>query len=173
MTKEVPSGEETSSSGEATATATAAEGGSGAALAEGEGSSDGARFRFSLIELKRSGPTVVANATVTWVEGGDDNMQVAGTFGDGVDATLEGDAPEPHDTFDGIALIDPEGRKKYLVARDSRGLCVCTSDLNSTFVEDGTPVTLEATLSAPPGEVTEVNVFVPRVKTFTGVPIEG
>ena len=97
------------SSGEATATATAAEGGSGAALAEGEGSSDGARFRFSLTELKRSGPTVVANATVTWIEGGDDNLQIAGTFGDGVDASLEGDAPEPHDTFDGIALIDPGG----------------------------------------------------------------
>jgi hypothetical protein len=36
--------------------------------------------------------------------------------------------------------------------------------------EDG-PVFLEATLTAPPEGVTEVDVIVPNVKTFTDVPI--
>ena len=152
-----------------TATATPAE---GASIAEGQGSADGARFVFRITELKRSGPTVVMNATVEWAEGGDDSMQVASTFNDGQYQTIEGDAgQESGDVFDGVALIDPEGRKKYLVARESTGPCVCSVDLNSAFVTEDTPVNLEATLTAPPEDVTTVNVFVPRVKTFTDVPI--
>jgi hypothetical protein len=75
--------------------------------------------------------------------------------------------------FDGVALIDPNARKKYLVARDSTGRCVCSTDLGSAFVEEDAPVNLQATLAAPPDTVTTVDVVVPNVKTFTGVPIAG
>ena len=164
-----PEGEATA---EATETATAEAGGETASLAEGQGSADGARFTFRITELKRSGPTVVLNATVEWAEGGDDSMQVASTFGDGQFQTLEGsEGQESGDVFDGVALIDPEGRKKYLVARESTGRCVCSNDLSASFASEATPVNLQATLAAPPETVTKVNVFVPRVKTFTDVPI--
>jgi len=144
----------------------------GASIAEGQGSADGARFTFRITELKRSGPTVVLNATVEWAEGGDDSMQVSSAFGDGQFQSLEdSDADEGGDVFDGVALIDPEGRKKYLVARESTGRCVCSNDLSSAFATEDTPVNLEATLTAPPETVTQVNVFVPRVKTFVDVPI--
>jgi hypothetical protein len=144
----------------------------GASIAEGQGSHDGARFVFRITELKRSGPTVVLNATVEWAEGGDDSMQVSSTFGDGQFQTLEGsEGQESGDVFDGVALIDPEGRKKYLVARESTGRCVCSNDLSASFASEATPVNLQATLAAPPETVTKVNVFVPRVKTFTDVPI--
>jgi len=144
----------------------------GASIAEGQGSADGARFTFKITELKRSGPTVVLNATVEWAEGGDESMQIASTFNDGQYQDLEdSDANEEGSVFDGVALIDPEGRKKYLVARDSTGRCVCSVDLGSAFVAEDTPASLEATLTAPPEDVTTVNVFVPGVKTFTDVPI--
>ena len=156
---------------EATATETAAPA-EGASIAEGQGSADGARFVFRITELKRSGPTVVLNATVEWAGGGDGSIQLASTFNDGQYQKLEDeDGDESGDVFDGVALIDPEGRKKYLVARESTGRCVCSVDLNSAFVTEETPVSLEATLTAPPEDVTTVNVFVPRVKTFTDVPI--
>ena len=164
-----PEGEATPA---ATETAAAEGGGETASIAEGQGSHDGARFTFRITELKRSGPTVVLNATVEWAEGGDDSMQVSSTFGDGQFQTLEGsEGQESGDVFDGVALIDPEGRKKYLVARESTGRCVCSNDLSSSFASEDTPVNLEATLAAPPETVTQVNVFVPRVKTFTDVPI--
>jgi hypothetical protein len=161
--------------GEATATPTAtaaAEGGDTASIAEGQGSADGARFTFRITELKRSGPTVVLNATVEWAEGADDSMQVSSTFSDGQFQSLEdSEGDEEGDVFDGVALIDPEGRKKYLVARESTGRCVCSTDRSAAFVAADTPVSLVATLAAPPEDVTKVNVVVPRVKTFTDVPI--
>jgi hypothetical protein len=164
-----PEGEATA---EATETATADGGGETASIAEGQGSADGARFTFRITELKRSGPTVVLNATVEWAEGADDSMQVSSTFSDGQFQSLEGsEGNESGDVFDGVALIDPEGRKKYLVARESTGRCVCSNDLSAAFVAADTPVSLQATLAAPPETVTKVNVFVPRVKTFTDVPI--
>jgi hypothetical protein len=50
---------------------------------------------------------------------------------------------------------------------------VCSNSLSSAFAGADAPVNLEATLAAPPAEVTQVDVSVPRVKTFTGVPISG
>ena len=39
--------------------------------------------------------------------------------------------------FDGVALSDPVGKTKYLVARDSDGRCVCSNSLSSPFVKAG------------------------------------
>ena len=44
--------------------------------------------------------------------------------------------------FDGVAMIDPEGRKKYLVARDETNRCVCSNGLSSAFVRADAPVEL-------------------------------
>jgi hypothetical protein len=147
----------------------------GAPVAEGQGSADGGRFVFRILELKRSGPTVVLNASVSLAGGSErDSIQISDTFSDGVFQDLENeDANEGGDVFDGVALIDPNGRKKYLVARESTGRCVCSNNLSGQFVEEDAPVSLTATLAAPPDTVTTVDVVVPNVKTFTGVPIAG
>jgi hypothetical protein len=144
-----------------------------APVAEGAGSADGGRFIFRITELKRSGPTVVLNATVSLAGGSPkDSIQIADTFGDGIYQQLKSEnASELGSVFDGVALIDPEGRKKYLVARESTGHCVCSNGLSNAFVTADAPVSLEATLAAPPENVTTVNVQVPNVKTFTDVPI--
>jgi hypothetical protein len=144
-----------------------------APVAEGTGSADGGRFVFRILELRRSGPTVVMNAQVSLAGGSEaDSIQIASTFNDGDLQELEDTAAsEGGDVLDGIALIDPEGRKKYLVARDETGRCVCSNNLGAAFVQEDAPVSLEATLSAPPETVTKVNVVVPNVKTFIDVPI--
>ena len=46
--------------------------------------------------------------------------------------------------FDGVAMVDPEGRKKYLVARDETGRCVCTNGLSGQFASADAPVQLDA-----------------------------
>jgi hypothetical protein len=144
-------------------------------VAQGDGSADGGRFIFVITDLKRSGPTVVLNATVSLAgDSPSDTIQVASTFSDGLFQELEDEeGDEAGDVFDGVALIDPEGRKKYLVARESTGRCVCSNNLSSAFVQEDAPVNLQATLAAPPAEVTTVDVVVPNVKTFTGVPLGG
>jgi hypothetical protein len=154
-------------------TATATPTVEGAPVAEAAGSADGGRFIFRITELRRSGPTVVLNASVSLAGGSPkDSIQLNDTFSDGVFVNIKGgDAQEQGDVFDGVALIDPEARKKYLVARQADGRCVCSNELGGEFVEEDAPVSLQATLAAPPESVTKVNVVVPNVKTFIDVPI--
>jgi hypothetical protein len=142
-----------------------------AAVVETLGSIDGARVRFILTELRRSGPTVILNARLEPADPAADRLQVADTFDDGVFQDVEGGLTEPGDVFDGVALIDPEGRKKYLVARDETNRCVCTNGLGSAFVRAEAPVELTATLSAPPPAVTQVDLVVPRFETLRDVPL--
>jgi hypothetical protein len=139
---------------------------------DGEGVRNGWRFRFTIDELKRSGPTVIVNAKVQLLNGDDDDgWQISDTFNDGDYQKLDDGGSETGHVFDGIALIDPVGRKKYLVARDSDGNCVCSNNLSDTFVYGSTPVTLQATLTAPPPGVKKIDVVVPRVKTFHDVAL--
>jgi hypothetical protein len=130
-------------------------------VAQGAGSADGGHFIFVITELQRSGATVVLNATVTIAgDSPNDSIQIGSTFARG-----------RSDSFDGVALIDPEGARKYLVAREKGGRCICSSKLVDVFVEPNAPVSLQATLTAPPEHVTTVDVVVPNVKTFTDVPL--
>jgi hypothetical protein len=170
-----PAPTETAAGTEATATPTPTATVATGPVAQGEGSADGGRFVFIITDLKRSGPTVVLNATVSLAgDSPKDAVQVSSTFSDGLFQELEGsEGDEEGDVFDGVALIDPEGRKKYLVARDSTGRCVCSNDLSAAFVQDDAPVNIQATLAAPPESVTTVDVVVPNVKTFTGVSLAG
>jgi hypothetical protein len=170
-----PAPTETSTDAAATPTPTPTPTAATGPVAQGEGSADGGRFIFIITDLTRSGPTVVLNATVSLA--GDspaDSIQISSTFSDGLFQELEdSEGSEEGDVFDGVALIDPEGRKKYLVARESTGRCVCSNALSGAFVQEDAPVNIQATLSAPPEDVTAVDVVVPNVKTFTDVPIAG
>ena len=132
-------------------------------VAQGEGSADGGHFIFVITQLQRSGATVVLNATVALAgDSPNDSIQIGSTFARGRRAV-----------FDGVALIDPEGERKYLVAREDGGRCICSAKLVDVFVEQNAPVSLQATLTAPPEDVTTVDVVVPNVKTFTDVPLAG
>ena len=138
------------------------------AIVTGTGTADDDAFVIEITELKRSGPTVVLNARLSLAESEDEDasLQVASEFADSATG-----ADVASDAFDGVALIDPQNRKKYLVARDSDDNCVCSRDLSSTFVTLNATADLQATLTAPPPDVKTVDLSIPKVKTFTKVPI--
>lgn len=143
-------------------------------LVEGRGARSGRAFTFRIVELRRSGPTVVLNARLIADAGTDRGIRIADLLGDGLLQQLEaGGRNEPADVFDGVALIDAQNRRKYLVARDADGRCVCSNELSGVIAEPEAPVSLTATLGAPPSGVTRVDVVVPNVQTFTGVPLAG
>ena len=159
--------------GEATASPQADEAPAEAeAIVETLGSVDGGRVRFILTELQRSGATVILNARLEPADPTRDaSLQVASTFDDGDFQKLEDGNTEPGDVFDGVALIDPEGKKKYFVARDETNRCVCSNELSSAFIRPEAPVELTATLAAPPAGVTQVDLIVPRFETLRDVPL--
>ena len=154
--------------GTATPTATPAE---AQGIVEKLGSVDGGRARFILTELQRSGATVVLNARLEKVDPDAPKLQVASTFDDGEFQELESGATEPADVFDGVALIDPVGKRKYFVARDETNSCVCSNNLSAAFVSTDAPVDLTATLAAPPAGVTTVDLVVPNFGTLHDVAL--
>lgn len=137
------------------------------ALASGEGGLEGGRVRFTLVELRRSGDTVVLNATLDRADSGSGSLLVGDAFSDG--RSTKGDAP---DAFDGVTMVDPVGGRRYLVARDSKGACICSNRLRYARVSRAAPVSLQATLTAPPAGVQTIDLSVPGIKTFTSVAIE-
>lgn len=156
----------TATEGDAAATPAPSDG----PLVEGTGSDAGQPFSVAILELKRSGPTVVLNGQVSVPydeEVPNADFQITDTF---ADPSQQG-VGVARDAFDGVALIDPENRKKYLVARDEDGNCVCTRELSSAFARPDAPISVQATLTAPPPEVKFVDVYVPKVQTFTKVPV--
>ena len=164
-----PGGDATAE-GTAAPSATPGPDGQAAAIAQSAGTADGKPVRFVLTELRRSGPTVILNARLELADGAD-SAQVADTFDDGSYQDLEANETESGDVFDGVAMVDPEGRKKYLVARDETGRCVCTNALNGQFAREDSAVQLTATLTAPPAEVTQIDLLIPHFETLRGVAI--
>jgi hypothetical protein len=70
--------------------------------------------------------------------------------------------------IDGVHLIDPVGKKKYFVAKDSAGACVC-----STFgaVDGGTRANHWAKFPAPPDDVERLSVVIPSFAPLDDVPV--
>jgi hypothetical protein len=74
-----------------------------------------------------------------------------------------------HGSIGAVQLIDPVGKKKYFVARDSGGKCVC-----STQIPDIAPhsrVSLWAKFPAPPDDVQKVSIVIPHFQPLDDVPI--
>lgn len=147
---------------------------SGEALAARDGQIDGVAVRLEITELRRSGATTALTFELSVDEprAGEttDNAQVAGTFDDGL-SEVDGGKGQDSRTIDGVSLIDATNGKRYLVARDSEGVCVCDGDMSSTFVEPAGPVSLSATFGAPPPDVEAVDVVIPKFGTFKDVPL--
>jgi hypothetical protein len=150
--------------GTATATATATATPSEAVASKEETISE-TPVRLDLLSLRRAGELAELELRLTNLqepETGADRFQTGGLF----------DGPEIEDDYsvDGIYLIDPVNRKKYPVAKDSEGICVC-SELASDLLEPGDSIALTATYGAPPDDVTQVDVSVPSFGTFRDVPL--
>jgi hypothetical protein len=69
----------------------------------------------------------------------------------------------------GIHLIDPVGKKKYFVARDSEGKCVCSRDQKD--LPAGEKRNVWAKFPAPPADVKKISVVIPKFTPLDDVPI--
>jgi hypothetical protein len=75
----------------------------------------------------------------------------------------------------GVYLLEPEGKKKYLVLRDTKGRCICSTGIfrsgTSTGLTPGTAATMFAKFPAPPTSVTKMAVAVPHFPVLDGLPL--
>jgi hypothetical protein len=143
------------------------------AIATRKGAIGDNAVKLEVLELKRSDQT--STLTLRLTPEGSSNFQIGEAFDDGVDQKVKGAptsaGPVNSTSMDGIALIDTKNRKRYLVGHDTKGVCVCDSNLGAQFVGSGTTTVLSATYAAPPADVGEMDVVVPRFGTFKNVPV--
>lgn len=119
-------------------------------------------------QLQRSGNLVTMNFSVAGPDAMTGNAQIGQSFDDGLtNQNHEGTSF----TTDGAFLVDSANKKKFPVARDTDGFCVCTSGLEHAFVRAGQAVPLSATFAAPAPGVKALDVTIPSVGTFTDVPL--
>ena len=74
-------------------------------------------------------------------------------------------------TADGVTVLDKASGKRYLAATTPDGNCVCSTELVAVQLQPGGSAILESVYQAPPAEVSEVDVSIPHVGTFTNVPV--
>jgi hypothetical protein len=65
----------------------------------------------------------------------------------------------------GAVLVDPKGKKRYYVLRDTEGRCLCTMKLYSVEPKESVPVF--AQFPAPPASVTQVDFELPTMPPAT------
>lgn len=131
-----------------------------AALASADGERSGARVE--IIELKRSSGDTVSLKFVL-INDSD------GKFDFGSHYLGDGAVYSDYRSVGGVHLVDPAGKKKYLVVRDSESKCVCSTELAT--LEPKTRTNLWAKFPAPPVETQQVSIVVPHFSPMDDVPI--
>jgi len=141
-----------------TAPATALAAPPSSAIASSDGEQPGRRVEVT--ELKRvSGGTVSLKFTMI-----NDSDEIAFH-----DAYGEAGHSKDFGSIGGVALVDPVGKKKYLVVRDSDGACVCSRDIPN--IAKASRLNLWAKLPAPPEDVRKISVSIPHFAPMDDVPI--
>lgn len=131
---------------------------------------DGATLRVDITGLKRNDRLVTLNWNITVVKGG-------GSCGDCWELVTRLSADQSATTYDvsGVRLVDTVNSKRYLVAHSGGsgqevGRCVCSAT-KTTGLRPGGGVSLFATFTAPPPDVTKLNVDLLDLGVFDNVPI--
>jgi hypothetical protein len=131
-----------------------------AAIATADGETSGVRAEVS--ELKRtSGGTV--SLKFAMINDSDKPVSFGYTF---VDPAQE---IKDYGGIGGIHLIDPVGKKKYFVARDSEGKCVCSQKVAD--IAKGGRANLWAKFPAPPDDVQQISIVIPHFSPMDDVPL--
>ncbi|MGZ8522070.1 MAG: hypothetical protein ACXWX7_18190, partial [Candidatus Binatia bacterium] len=129
-----------------------------AALATSDGETPGARVEVQ--ELKRvSGGTVMLRFTM--INDADKTLNVGYDFGAGSTSDIG--------TVAGVHLIEPVGKKKYLVVRDSESKCDCSRGVKDIAAKSR--VNLWARFPAPPDNVEKIGVVIPHFSPMDDVPL--
>ncbi|MFJ3146511.1 hypothetical protein [Streptomyces halstedii] len=70
-----------------------------------------------------------------------------------------------HASVAGASLVDQQGKKRYLILRDTDGKCLCTRFVGG--IQAGVSAPFFAQFPAPPAETTEVDFQIPTMPTAT------
>lgn len=128
------------------------------ALASADGETPGARVEVQ--ELKRSsGGTVMLRFTM--INDGDKDLSLYSGF-------IQPGSND-HSNISGVHLLDPVGKKKYLVVRDSKNVCDCSQGLRD--IAPKSRMNLWARFPAPPDNVEKIGVVVPHFSPMDDVPL--
>jgi hypothetical protein len=128
------------------------------ALASADGETPGARVEVQ--ELKRaSGGTVMLRFTMI-----NDRDKALGLYSGFVQP-----GSNDHSNISGVHLLDPVGKKKYLVVRDSQGKCDCSQGLGEIAAKSR--MNLWARFPAPPDNVEKIGVVVPHFSPMDDVSL--
>lgn len=130
-------------------------------LASSEGSLEGVRVEVT--ELKRaSGGTLSLRFRI--VNDSDRTLNVS-DFMIGTGGLIGGGS---NYTIDGVHVIDLTGKKKYFVATDSAGACVCSQ---FAAIKSKSRASHWARFSAPPETVERLTVVIPPFAPMDDVPV--
>jgi len=133
------------------------------ASAQGIGSSDGEQTgtRAVITELKRGGSTVTLKFTI--YNDSNTELSIGGKF------NASGYKENGGRSFSGIHLLDSVSKKKYFVAADSDGNCLCSEGVND--IPPKTQISLWAKFPAPPDNIQKITVQIPHFIPVDDVPI--
>ena len=127
-------------------------------LASADGETPGSRIEVQ--ELKRvSGDTMMLRFAL--INDADVPLRVGFNFG----AMSSYD----YDSVAGVHLIEPVGKKKYLVVRDSANKCDCSRGVKDVAAKSR--ANLWARFPAPPDSVDKIVVVVPKFSPMDDLPI--
>jgi hypothetical protein len=130
------------------------------AIATADGETPGVRIEVT--EFKRtSGGTV--SLKFSMINDSDKAVSFGYTF---VDPAHEN---KDFGGIGGVHLIDPVGKKKYFVARDSENAGVCSQKVKD--IPKGSRANLWAKFPAPPDDVQQVSIVVPHFSPMDDVPL--
>jgi hypothetical protein len=135
---------------------------SGPPIAVGDVESQGTTLHVEITGLERRGRLVTLSWTIT--NTGSDEWGMSSWMGEtagGLGLTVAG-----------VSLVDPRNAKRYRVARTGEPddlTCVCSGYDVTTY--PGEKVPLYATFTAPPPEVTSIDVEFPILGVYGDVPI--
>jgi hypothetical protein len=127
--------------------------------------SDGATVRVDITGLTRQGRLATLTWNITMVRQNAKGWWYPGT-------RMSDNNVNGYDVS-AVSLVDPVNAKRYLVARSGgeQGECVCSSTGSSDPLQPGDSVSLFATFTAPPPDVTRVDVELKELGAFSGVPV--
>jgi hypothetical protein len=129
-------------------------------LGTGDGEQDGTKV--VIVDLKRGGATVTLRFTMY-----NDSNTVLATGGR---FKADGYRENGDRSFSGIHLIDSVSKKKYFVAADTDGNCLCSEHVDD--IKPKSKVSLWAKFPAPPDDLRKITVEIPHFIPIDDVPIK-
>jgi Cytochrome oxidase complex assembly protein 1 len=128
-------------------------------LGSGDGEQDGTKVVIT--DLKRGGSTVTLKFTI--YNGSNTELNTGGRF------KADGYKDNGGRSFSGLHLIDSVSKKKYFVAADSDGNCLCSEHVDD--LKSKTKMSLWAKFPAPPDDVRKITVQIPHFIPIEDIPI--